>query len=113
MSNLMSEYIEAEKLKDDGKLDDAIAKLQEVLAVDGSFVIAHSALAVLYGKVNQHELAIEHAKQVCELEPNDAFSFTALSVTYQRAYAGTDNHAYIQMAEDAMAQSQHVQQLAI
>lgn len=112
MSNLMTKYIEAEKLKDDGKLDEAIAKLKEVLAEDESFAIAHSALAVLHGKSKQHELAIEHAKKVCELEPNDAFSYTALSVTYQRAYAGTDNHAYIQMAEDAMAQSQHVQQLA-
>lgn len=108
----MTKYIEAEKLKDDGKPDEAISKLQEVLAEDGSFAIAHSSLAVLYGKANQHELAIEHAKKVCELEPNEAFSYSALSVTYQRAYAGTDNHAYIQMAEDAMAQSQHVQKLA-
>ena len=68
-------------------------------------VLAHSALAVVYGKVNQHEKAIEHGVRASELEPDDSFSWTALSVTYQRAFAGTDEHKYIQMAEDAMAKS--------
>jgi hypothetical protein len=60
-------------------------------------------------KLGRHEEAIEHARQVCELEPNDPFSYTALSVTYQRAYAGTGNHAYIQLAEEAMARSHMIQ----
>ena len=56
-------------------------------------------------KLGRHEEAIQHARRVCELEPNDPFSFTALSVTYQRAFAGTNNMQYIRMAEDAMEQS--------
>jgi len=98
-------YKEYEQLKDTGDNEAAIAKLQEILKEDESYALAHAALAVMLGKVGKHEEAIKHAKRNCELEPNDAFSFTALSVTYQRAYAGTNNMAYIQAAEDAMARS--------
>lgn len=98
-------YDEADRLKDDGQYETAIEKLNELLTIDDGYVLAHSALAVIYGKVNQHDKAIEHGVRVSELEPNDSFSWTALSVTYQRAFAGTDEHKYIQMAEDAMAKS--------
>jgi tetratricopeptide (TPR) repeat protein len=98
-------YDEAESLKDDGQYEAAIEKLTELLTADEAHALAHSALAVLYGKVDQHEKAVEHAIRSSELEPDDPFSWTALSVTYQRAYAGTNNHQYIQMAEDAMAKS--------
>jgi hypothetical protein len=60
-------------------------------------------------KLGRHDDAISHARRVCELEPNDPFSFTALSVTYQRAFAGTNNMQYIRMAEDAMEQSRILQ----
>ena len=102
-------YDEADQLKEAGQLDAAIAKLNEILAQEKDFTLAHSALAVLYGKVNRHEDAIRHGRRACELEPNDAFGYTALSVTYQRAFAGTGNHQYIQLAEDAMAKSRMMQ----
>jgi tetratricopeptide (TPR) repeat protein len=102
-------YNEAERLKDDGRPDEAIAKLEELLAADEAYALAHSALAVLLGRVGRHEEAIQHGQRVCELEPNDAFSFTAMSVTYQRAFAGTNNREYIALAEEAMARSHMVQ----
>ena len=102
-------YDEADKLKDEGKLDEAIAKLQEVLGQDDAYSLAHSALGVLFGKVGKHEEAVQHAQRVCELEPNDPFSFTALSVILQRAFAGTNNSQFVQLAEDAMARSQILQ----
>ncbi len=98
-------YDESERLKDDGQYEAAIEKLTEVLTADDAHALAYSALAVLYGKVDQHEKAVAHAIRVSELEPDDPFSWTALSVVYQRAYAGTNNQQYIQMAEDAMAKS--------
>jgi tetratricopeptide (TPR) repeat protein len=109
MSDLVKLYDEADKLKDEGKLEEAAAKFNEALAVDGNYALAHSALAVVLQKLGRHEEAIQHAKRVCELEPNDPFSFTALSVTYQRAFAGTQNMQYIRMAEDAMEQSRILQ----
>ncbi len=95
-------YDEADRLKDAGKLDEAIAKLNELLAQDESYALAHSALAVLYTRLKRHEEAIRHGQRVCQLEPNEAFSFTAMSVTYQRA-------GKIPEAEDAMARARMLQ----
>jgi tetratricopeptide (TPR) repeat protein len=109
MSDPHALYDEADKLKDAGKLDEAVAKLNEALGTDANFALAHAALAVVLQKLGRHEEAVQHAQKVCELEPNDPFSFTALSVTYQRAFAGTNNMQYIRLAEDAMEHSRILQ----
>lgn len=109
MSEVNQMYNQAEKLKDEGKNDEAIAQLQQLLQSDPDHVLSHLALAVLYGKVNQHEQAIEHGKRACELDPTDAFNFTALSVTFQRAWQGTQRQEYIHAAEEAMARAHAIQ----
>jgi tetratricopeptide (TPR) repeat protein len=109
MSDPIALYDQADKLKDEGKIEESAAKLREALTADPSYGLAHSALAVVLQKLGKHEEAIDHARRACELEPNDPFSFTALSVTYQRAFAGTNNQQYIRMAEDAMEQSRMLQ----
>jgi tetratricopeptide (TPR) repeat protein len=109
MADVVALYDEADRLKDAGKSDEAVAKLKEALAVDPKYALAHSALAVLLQRLGRHEEAIEHAEAVCELEPNDPFSFTALSVIYQRAYAGTNEMQFIRLAEDAMEKSRILQ----
>jgi tetratricopeptide (TPR) repeat protein len=95
-------YDEADRLKDAGKLDEAVAKLQEALQVDPTYALAHSALAVVYGRLGKHDEAIRHGLKVCELEPTDPFSYTAMSVTYVRA-------GKIQEAEDAKARAAMLQ----
>lgn len=102
-------YNQADKLKEAGELEQAIAKYQEILAQDENHALTHAALGVVLGKVGRHEEAVEHARRVCEIEPKDAFSFTALSVIYQRAFAGTGRREYIQQAEDAMARARMIQ----
>ncbi|HEX4129505.1 MAG TPA: scaffolding protein [Pirellulales bacterium] len=92
-------YAEAEKLKDQGNLEAAVAKLEELLSASPDYALAHSALAVYLGRLKRHPEAVQHAIRVCELEPNDPFSFTALSVIYQRA-------GMIPQAEDAKARAQ-------
>lgn len=109
MTDVSTLYAESEQLKDDGKLDEAITKLHEVLAIDENHVLSHLALAVLYGRVGQHDKACEHGEKACELEPNEAFNFTAMSVTYQRAWQGTQRQEYIAKAEDAMARAHMLQ----
>ena len=109
MTNVTSMYDEAEQLKDAGKLDEAIAKLSDILQIDPKHVLSHLALAVVYGRVGQHEQAVQHGEQACALEPQESFNFTALSVTYQRAWQGTQRQEYIAKAEEAMAQA-HVLQ---
>jgi tetratricopeptide (TPR) repeat protein len=110
MSDRVKLYDEADKLKAEGKLDEAAAKLEEALALDENYALAHSALAVVWQRLGRHEEAIQHAQRVTELEPDDPFSFTALSVTYQRAFAGTNQMGYIRLAEEAMERSRQLSQ---
>ena len=109
MTDVSVLYEEADKLKDEGKFQEAIDKLNELLAVEANHALSHLGLAVLYGKVGQHDKAVEHGRQACAAEPNDSFNFTALSITCQRAWAGTQNQAYIQEAEEAMAKAHMLQ----
>lgn len=95
-------YDEADKLKDAGQPEEAVAKLQAALAIDPGYSLAHSALAVVLTRLKRHDEAVSHALKVCELEPNDPFSFTALSVTCQRA-------GKIMEAENAMAKAHMLQ----
>ena len=104
MPELSQLYDEADNLKDAGKLDEAIAKIGEALEIDETYVLGHHLAARCCSLAGKHEDAVKHALRAAELEP-DTFSYTSLSVTYQRAYAGTGDHQYIQMAEDAMARS--------
>lgn len=85
MSTSNQIYAEAEKLKEAGQLEAAIEKLEALLVDDPSYTLAHSALAVYYGRLARHDEAIRHGLKVIELAPHDAFSYTAMSVTYVRA----------------------------
>ena len=49
--------------------------------------------------------SVELAEKAVELEPEDPFNLSALSVMCQRAFEGTKDPIYIQKAEDAMAKS--------
>jgi tetratricopeptide (TPR) repeat protein len=110
MSDVVKLYDEADQLKAEGNLEGAAAKLKDALAIDESYALAHSALSVVLQRLGQHEEAIQHAKRVAELEPQDPFSYTALSVTYQRAYVGTNELGYIRLAEEAMERSRMLSQ---
>lgn len=95
-------YDEASKLKNAGDLPGAVAKLQEILNVDPKHVLTHSALGVHLQKLGRPAEAITHATRVTELEPNDPFSFTQLSVILQRC-------GKIPEAEAAMAKAHLLQ----
>jgi cytochrome c-type biogenesis protein CcmH/NrfG len=105
MSSISERYNQAEKLKDEGNHQQAIELLKGILQDEPEHVLSHLALGRLYTHTGEHELAVQHGERACQLEPDDAFNFTAMSVTYQRAYAGTNDHKYIRMAEDAMAKA--------
>src|SRR5436190_4690775 len=95
-------YSQAERLKDEGKLEEAAVVLEQLTQQDPGYALAHSALAVIYGRLKRHDEAIRHGLKVCELEPHEPFSFTAMSVTFQRA-------GKIPEAEDAMARARILQ----
>ena len=50
MADPVALYDEADKLKDEGKFEEAAAKLSEALAADPNYALAHSALAVVLQK---------------------------------------------------------------
>ncbi len=77
-------YDQAIELRDQGSKEDAIAKLKEALEIDPNDALIHGMLAKLCADLALADDAIFHAKKVVELEPNDTFSYTALSVIYQR-----------------------------
>lgn len=95
-------YDEANALKEQGDLEAAVSKLQELLAIDAAHVLTHAALGVHLQRLGKLDEAIEHAIKVTELEPDDSFSFTQLSVIYQRCGRIPD-------AEAAMAKAQEIQ----
>lgn len=77
-------YDQAIDLRDAGDRPGAIARLEEAVAADPDFGIGHGMLAKLFADIAEADKAIFHAKRVVELEPDDTFSYTALSVIYQR-----------------------------
>ena len=95
-------YDQAVELRGKGDLEGAVAKLQEAVTLDPKFAIGHGMLAKLYADLARADEAIHHAKRVVELEPNDTFSYTALSVIYQRC-------GKIPEAEEAKARAYHKQ----
>ena len=78
-------YDEAIALQEKGDREGAIGKLEEILRQVPDHVLAHSALGVLHGQLERYDEAVEHAQKVCELEPEDPFSYVALSLICQKA----------------------------
>ena len=95
-------YDEAIELQQQGQLDEAIGKLEQLVAAEPAYALAHAALAVFKGDLERHDEAVEHAQKVCELEPQDPFGFVALSLICQKA-------GQIEQAEQAMIAAQHAE----
>jgi tetratricopeptide (TPR) repeat protein len=95
-------YEQAIAQRDKGDKPGAVETLKQAIAIDPSFAIAHGFLAKLYADLAMAEQAIEHAKKVVELQPDDTFSYTALSVIYQRC-------GRIPEAEEAKARAYYKQ----
>lgn len=95
-------YDEAIQLHEAGKTEEAIQRLRELVGQDPAYALAHAALSVLYGKLEQYDEAVEHGKKVCELESDDPFSYVALSLICQKA-------GLIAEAERALMQARQAQ----
>ncbi len=102
MATREERYEAAEAVKNAGDLAGAVAALEAVVADHPDFALAHSALAAWCTRLERHDEAVRHARRVCELEPSDPFSFTALSVACMRG-------GMIAEAEDALARSRMLQ----
>jgi len=95
-------YDEAIELQESGSLDEAVAKLEDLVEQAPDYALAHAGLGAFYSKLDRHDEAVEHAQRVCELEPDDPFSFTSLSIVCRKA-------GRLEQAEQAMAQAMEKQ----
>lgn len=102
MATREERYDAAQKKKDAGHLAEAVADMESIVGEHPDFALAYSALAAWCTRLERHDEAIAHARRVCELEPRDPFSYTALSVACVRAGRIAD-------AEDALARSRALQ----
>lgn len=110
MSEIDERYAAAEAAKDQGDIEGAVEQLKAIVADDPNHVLTRLALAKLLIQTGDAEQAVAHAQKACEIEPTEWFNFTALSMTYQKAWAATNDRRYIQLAEEAMAQSRMLEQ---
>ena len=95
-------YDAANKLKEEGDLQGAADALMKILEIDPDHLHTNMALGVYLQKLGRPEEAIKYAVRVTEVQPEDPFSFTQLSVIYQRC-------GRILEAEDAMAKAHALQ----
>ncbi len=98
-------YDEAIELQQQGKVEEAIAKLEQLTADEPGYALSYAALAVFMSRLDRHDEAIEQARKVCELEPQDPFSFVAMSLICQKAGNNTE-------AEQAMIAAQQAEMAA-
>jgi predicted Zn-dependent protease len=85
MQSADQRYDEAIELQQAGKLDEAVSKLESLVADQPDYMLAHAGLSVFYGKLGRQDEAVAHAQKVCDLDPNDPFSYMAMSLICQRA----------------------------
>ncbi|MCS7239427.1 MAG: tetratricopeptide repeat protein [Thermoguttaceae bacterium] len=95
-------YDQAIALQQAGRIDEAIAELENLAKDHPDYALAYAALSVFYSRQGRHEEAIEAAQRVCELEPDDPFSFVALSLIAQKA-------GELPLAESALMEARRAQ----
>ncbi len=69
----------------EGHLDEAISKYKEALSLDPSFADAWEGLSMAYADKELWAEAIEAAKKVVDLTPDEQLGYTNVSRIYQRA----------------------------
>ena len=81
MADLTKEarYDEAIALKEKGDVIQAMEILETLCRDYPDYALPHAALSMLYCRLDKFEECLNHAELVCELEPEDPFSFVAMS----------------------------------
>ena len=77
-------YYAALDLMADGHLDKAVEAYRESLRADPTFTEAMHGLARALQDLERYDEAIEVAKRISEVDPDDVLAHTSLSVLYQK-----------------------------
>ena len=78
----------------DGQLDEAIAKYRAALALDPGFADAWEGLSMALADKERWAEAIEAAKKVVDLNPDEQLGYTNVSRIYQRSGNVPDAEAW-------------------
>ncbi len=84
MAERVEHYKRGLKLFGEQKHVEAIAEYQKALALSPDWEDALHALAMAFSASGNHDEAITVGKRILELNPEDAFAHTSLSMFYQR-----------------------------
>ena len=98
-------YDEAIVKQRSGDTDAAIQMLRQLLVQNPHYSLAHNALSVLYSRQQKIDQAVEHAKRVCEIDPEDTFGYVILSTLCLK----NDRR---EEAEDALMKANQLRQAA-
>ena len=77
-------YYVALDLMGDGHLEEAVGAYRESLTIDPTFTEAMHGLARALQDLERFDEAIEVAKRIAEIDPDDVLAHTSLSVLYQK-----------------------------
>jgi tetratricopeptide (TPR) repeat protein len=77
-------YYAALDLMGDGDLEKAVAAYRESLAADPTFTEAMHGLARVLQNLERYDEAIDVAKKIAEIDPDDVLAHTSLSVLYMK-----------------------------
>ena len=82
--NAEDRYYEALDLMAEGKLEDAVVAYRQSLAIDPDFTECMHGLARVLQDLQRYDDAIDVAKRIAELDPDDVLAHTSLSVLYMK-----------------------------
>ncbi|MEZ6015433.1 MAG: tetratricopeptide repeat protein [Planctomycetota bacterium] len=77
-------YLAGLKAFGEDRHEDAIAKYEETLAISPDWTDALHGKAMALMQLGRFDEAIEVGQRIVELDPNDSFAHTSLSMFYQR-----------------------------
>lgn len=84
MSDRKSHYLAGLKLFGEERHAEAVEEYKQALELSPDWTEALHALATAYSKLGDQDQAIATVRRVLELEPDDAFGYTSLSIFLQR-----------------------------
>ena len=77
-------YYSALDLMAEGRTAEAVAVYRESLVADPTFTESMHGLARALQDLGEYDQAIEIAKRIAEIDPDDVLAHTSLSVLYQK-----------------------------
>jgi tetratricopeptide (TPR) repeat protein len=84
MTDRKTHYLAGLKLYGEGRHAEAAEEYLQALELSPDWTEAMHALATAYSKLGRQDEAIALIEKIIELEPEDAFAYTSLSIFLQR-----------------------------